>query len=161
MKKLLLLLSMMLACTHAMACSCIFHEGPIEAAVADAYSSASAVVLATAEHVEYLEPFVSNVWSAEQGHHQVTSHNLQRTQFSPLKIWKGELEGLFYTEIGIACCVCGYHFEQGETYLLYLYGPDEHGNYTTSSCSRTKSAFGDIKQELAILDSLARPHGDD
>ncbi|UAL42406.1 hypothetical protein K8B83_16320 [Shewanella inventionis] len=154
MKNVLVLLLLMLATTKAVACSCAFHDGTLEEAVIESYQNASAVVLATAEHVENLEPFVSDVWSEEKGHHKETYYNKQRTQFVALKSWKGEHGKRFFTEIVIACCMCGYSFEEGENYLLYLHGTDKNGYFSTSSCSRTKKATAKIEMELEILSKI-------
>ncbi len=154
MKYALFFFSIMAACSKAIACSCAFHDGSIEEAVTESYENASAVVLATAEHVENLEPFVADVWSEEKGHHKKTYYNSQRTQFVAVKSWKGEHGNRFFTEIVIACCMCGYSFEEGENYLLYLHGPDKNGSFSTSSCSRTKKETDKVKKELKILNKI-------
>ncbi|PCK06950.1 MAG: hypothetical protein COA42_16795 [Alteromonadaceae bacterium] len=154
MRKILLFLLLTVAAVKTMACSCAFQDTLIEEAVLDSYKRAAAVVLATAEHVENLEPFVAEVYSADKGHHKETYHNSQRTQFVALKSWKGEHGKRFFTEIFIACCMCGYSFEEGENYLLYLYGPDKNGYFSTSSCSRTKRETNEINKEIEILNKI-------
>ncbi|PCK07611.1 MAG: hypothetical protein COA42_13360 [Alteromonadaceae bacterium] len=154
MKYAIVLFLIMITAPKAIACSCAFHDGSLEEAVTDSYKNASAVVLATAEHVENFEPLISDVWSEDEGHQKETYYNSQRTQFVALKSWKGEHGKRFFTEIVITCCMCGYRFEEGENYLLYLYGPDKKGNFGTSSCSRTKRETVKIEQELEILNKM-------
>lgn len=157
MKYALLFFLIITGTSKAIACSCAFNDLSIEEAVAESYKNASAVVLATAEHVENFEPLVYDVWSQEKGHHKKTYYNSQRTQFVAVKSWKGDHAKRFITEIVVSCCMCGYSFGEGQNYLLYLYGPDKNGYFSTSSCTRTKREAANIKNELDILNKIGLP----
>ncbi len=154
MRLVLIFLVLTIASAKAMACSCAIQDISIEEAVFDSFKRADVVVLATAENVENRETFESEVYSLEKGHHKETYYNLQRTQFVAVKSWKGAHAKRFYTEIVIACCMCGYIFEEGKNYLLYLYGPDKNGYFSTSSCSRTQRESEAIKEEIEILNKI-------
>ncbi|TRW49444.1 hypothetical protein FM042_00845 [Aliidiomarina halalkaliphila] len=154
MNRLVLVVLLMLYLGKAMACSCAFHEGTLEEAVMDAYQGAVVVVLATAERIERLEPREGDAWNQELGAHRRTYHDRQKTHFVTKQTWKGDHGPTFTTDIVTACCLCGYVFREGQTYLLYLYGPNEDGYFSTSTCSRTKIASDDIDKELEILDLI-------
>jgi hypothetical protein len=153
MTKFIVLIITLLATSSAYSCSCMMEQGSLEDKVLNAYQSASAVLLAKAETVENIKPWVAEVWSEEKGHHKQTRYELQRTQFVALESWKGEHGKRFFTEVEIICCVCGYHFKEGREYLLYLYGPDERGYYSASSCSRTTQMSEKASEEIQILRS--------
>lgn len=154
MKKYILCVSVLISSLKALACSCVFHDGPAEKAVYDSFQQASTVVLATAEHVENLDPLVTDIWSEGKRYYRDSYYNSQRTQFVAIESWKGGHEKRFFTEIITSCCMCGYSFEVGKTYLLYLYGPDKNGYYRTSSCSRTKEDSDQVKKEIEILNNI-------
>lgn len=139
MKKIALLLLLMTVTGSAVACKCLSPKGPMEDDVKTSFNNASSVVLATAEQVEDIEPLSTGQYMS------------QRTKFTAVESWKGSHGKEFFTEIVTVCCKCGYHFQAGINYLLYLSGPDQNGNYNTSTCSRTKREVDGIKQELEVL----------
>jgi hypothetical protein len=49
-------------------------------------------------------------------------------------------------------------FPETGTFLVYAYGPNAKGYYSTSICQRTKPAEA-AKEEIAILDALAAEAG--
>lgn len=157
MKHAIALLLLLAGASNAIACSCFNDASTLEEAVTNAFDNATAVVLATAEQVENLEPFTARAWSEGGKHEQKTYYNLQRTQFVALQSWKGEHGKRFFTDIVIACCMCGYTFEQGQTYLLYLHGPDNNGYYRTSSCSRTSGEPTSIEADVEVFNKLGFP----
>ncbi|MFC2106346.1 hypothetical protein ACFLS0_06320 [Candidatus Bipolaricaulota bacterium] len=63
-------------------------------------------------------------------------------------VWKGTLEQETVVRTTFTCCVCGYAFQIGETYLVYAYG-DESG-IRTSVCTRTKP-IALAKDDLDVL----------
>ncbi len=83
----------------------------------------------------------SNIWKLTMIH------------FSIIKSWKGHLKKDLYTRIITQCCLCGYSFEEKKKYLLYLYGPDKEGFYSTSICIRTTYAEN-AEEDIEILDEL-------
>ncbi|WP_194755957.1 hypothetical protein [Aliidiomarina indica] len=140
MKYLIFIVFVVLYSGKAVACSCAFHDGTLEEAVMDSYHGAAAVVLATAERVEQFNRRENN--------------ERQKTHFVTKQTWKGDHGPRFKTDIVTACCLCGYAFSEGQTYLLYLYGPNEDGYFSTNICSRTKIASDEIDKELEILDLI-------
>jgi hypothetical protein len=142
MKKIVLLLLLMSVTGSAAACKCLSPKGPMEDDVKTSFKNASSVVLATAEQVEGIEPLSTGQYMS------------QRTKFTAVESWKGSHGKTFFTEIVTVCCKCGYHFQAGKNYLLYLHGPDENGSYNTSTCSRTKREVEGIKEELEVLKAL-------
>jgi len=66
-------------------------------------------------------------------------------------LWKGEVgetQRLFTT---FTCCVCGFHFEIGEEYLVYA--TDVDGMLRTSMCTRT-TLLSAASEDLVILGDL-------
>jgi hypothetical protein len=85
----------------------------------------------------------------------VTSIKEVKSEFEPLKvtfkvdrIWKGisETEVSIYT--GRDSAGCGYHFEEGESYLIYA--SETEGKLTTGLCSLTKE-LSSADQDITIL----------
>jgi len=140
---------LMAASGGALACSCWRSEGGEAEQVKSAYNDAAAVVLARAESVS--EERVKRAYLPDN--EEIYPGEL--THFSEIRSWKGSHGKQFYTRIITACCMCGISFVAGETYLLYLYGPDKEGFYSTSICSRTSGALNVEDSELRLLDQLA------
>lgn len=67
--------------------------------------------------------------------------------------WKGDAEAVVVIKVTTECCLCGYRFEQGETYLVYANGPYEDGYYSTTSCTRTR-LFDQSDADIKELDKL-------
>lgn len=66
-----------------------------------------------------------------------------------LQSWKGvqsESVSVFTTSI---CCICGYSFERGETYLIYTYSGNR-GELRTNMCTRTQK-IADAAIDLRVL----------
>lgn len=152
MGNILLFVFLQLIIAKAYSCSCAYSDGELEDQVREAFESASSVVLAKVETIEKLEPFQYS--QDDDSSEQRTFYYRHKTHFSEVQSWKGKHGKQFYTNIVVACCMCGYTFEEGRVYLLYLYGPDEQGFYSTSSCSRTTRLSEELKPELEILNSL-------
>ena len=79
----------------------------------------------------------------------------QVTVFEVKKMWKGERSlNKITTKIITTCCLCGYEFEFGKTYLVYaLKGSVNENLYVTSICSRTKYALEAIV-DMEILNKI-------
>ncbi|MFC6635477.1 hypothetical protein [Microbulbifer taiwanensis] len=154
MKNIIFLLFLQLMAVKAYSCSCAFGSGELEDQVKQAFENASAVVLAKVESIEKLEPYEYQVEIGSSK--KETSYNRHKTHFSEIKSWKGEHGKQFYTDIVVACCMCGFHFEEGKEYLLYLYGPNEEGYFSTSVCSRTTRLTDEANQEIEVLNDLLK-----
>ncbi len=129
----------------SLSCSCVFQPDDLEEAVMAAYESVSSVVLAQVESVSEAKSIKKIA--------QTYEFESEVTQFTEIKSWKGQHGKHFETNIITSCCMCGMSFEKGQTYLLYLDGPDANGHYSTSICTRTareENALEDIK----ILDGM-------
>jgi hypothetical protein len=135
---------------YSLACSCIFEERGLEEAVQDSLHQASSVVLAQAVHVKQNNTPIPT--DASIGPDFDWGGDI--TQFNEIQSWKGEHGKSFHTKINTMCCMCGYSFEAGKEYLLYLYGPNDDGYYSTSICSRTKPK-DHAEEEIQVLNRIA------
>jgi len=138
----ILVIVFLLYSAKAFSCSCVPQPENQRKGVEDALGYSSSVVLALATSVTRVPP--------EDKHYDPKK---DITEFSEIESWKGVHGKKFYTKIVTVCCMCGFRFEQGETYLLYLGGPDAEGFYTTSTCSRTKK-LASAKADVQILRKL-------
>jgi hypothetical protein len=130
----------------AIACSCMSPSLNHYDAVRSAYESADSVVIATAENIVQTDiPYSDRDGSTAVG---------EVTEFVSVSSFKGSHGKRFYTRIITACCMCGFVFEIGRTYLLYLVESREPGYYTTSICSRTE-VVEMAADDIAVLESLA------
>ena len=145
----LLLALLIFESSAALACSCArYADSDFDDLVQRAYNSASSVLLATAKTIEpakTIMKFSDEEYEAES----------EITHFVTEQSWKGKHDKQFSTKIVTECCACGFSFEEGKQYLLYLYGPKEDGFYGTSICSRTKSSeHEDAQKEVKLLDTI-------
>ena len=62
---------------------------------------------------------------------------IDETTFEVLQAWKGVSSDRIISRISIVCCLCGYPFEAGKTYLVYGMMKDD-GTLYTSICYRTQ-----------------------
>lgn len=149
MTRLVAVALLMVLARGALACSCAFPEGTLEEKVRGSFETAAAVVLARAESISEAQlpsPFGGTDSLRLPG---------EITHFSEIRSWKGSHGKQFYTRIVTACCMCGKSFSEGDTYLLYLYGPDDEGFYGASTCSRTSEQSRIEEGELEALDRIA------
>lgn len=137
--KILLAAGLLLYSILAFPCSCAFQSGDIYKQVRESSSSASSVLIAQVESIEI----------SQSDTHLTT----EITHFSEIESWKGIHGKQIYTKIVTTCCMCGISFVEGKTYLLYLYGPNKQGYYSSSSCTRTKPAEG-AEEEVEVLNSI-------
>jgi len=143
MKNIILILFLWIP-LGAFACSCK-RPPPNEeftVTIKKAYDGASAVVVAKAKMSE------------------MTERDYEITEFLAIRSWKGKFGDYFRTKVNMACCVCGISFVPGETYLLYLNGPDENGYYDTHMCMRTTHFKSDrARQDIQFLNELVPDQG--
>lgn len=137
--KILLVSVSLLYSALAISCSCGSRSGEFFKDVSEASLSATSILVAKVESVR-----LSQVDSPLK---------IETTHFSEIESWKGDHGKQVYTRIITECCVCGFSFAEGKIYLLYLYGPDDLGYYSTSICSRTK-LFDGSEEEVKILNSI-------
>jgi len=147
--KYLAILVLYLISFSAFGCSCAPYSKDPSEAVLEAYSSSTAVVLATAESIEKVK--TTNPWG--KGEVDSYEYDVEITHFISLRSWKGSHGKNFYTRIITNCCMCGLKFTEEETYLLYLDGPHDNGYYSTSTCSRTVN-LERAETDIKILDAL-------
>ena len=75
---------------------------------------------------------------------------IDETTFKVLKSWKGVSSDRIVSRISIVCCLCGYTFEAGKTYLVYAMMKDG-GMIYSSTCSRTQPMTSEqMSQSLDI-----------
>lgn len=55
--------------------------------------------------------------------------------------WKGPVSNMIEVETANICCICGYTFEEGKSYLIYSNSADAK-SLSVSSCSRTQLLVG-------------------
>ena len=60
--------------------------------------------------------------------------------------WKGPVTEFLEVETANICCLCGYSFEDGKTYIIYSYSSDP-ASLGVSSCSRTSEIVGKSPDE--------------
>ncbi|WP_462156602.1 hypothetical protein [Pseudoalteromonas sp. GB56] len=129
----LLLATLSMSAFYTFACSCR------DVTVQEATEYADAVVIATAVNIEH-------VLSPNERFDPQT----KKTFFTVLEVFKGQEMSELQTQIDTVCCICGMSFTQGETYLLYLQGPDQEGFYHASTCSRSRG-IKYAQEDLQIL----------
>lgn len=149
MIRTILTLSVLLLPTAGFACSCAFDDLPLKEAVKQSLSNADSVVLAQAQVIHI------KVRTEEEPIPFDIELDGVITQFNQVQSWKGSHGKSFHTRINTAGGMCGYSFSEGKTYLLYLYGADDDGYYTTSTCSRTKP-LRRVERELEVLNDLTQ-----
>ncbi len=143
MKIMLVMITLMMA-WEADACSCMRPDPNHDVAVREAWTRATAVVLATAETVEKVPG--SSIKPGGKPQHEITT-------FTRLKHWKGDVPESFETSIVTECCLCGISFSEGQTYLLYLYKSEGSDHYSTSICNRNM-LHADADADMARLDRI-------
>ena len=61
---------------------------------------------------------------------------IDETTFRVVKSWKGVSSDRIVSRISTVCCLCGFQFEVGKTYLVYASIRDD-GTISSSICNRT------------------------
>lgn len=116
---------LLLAQGTAQACSCVHPSDDLEEDIRWAFDDADAVVVAKAVGVERLP----------QGPDDEFDLEIEITELNAAVSFKGNPPAVLRTKVVTVCCVCGYSFTEGETYLLFLY-EEEDGFYSTNICTR-------------------------
>ena len=143
-----ILLAMIFTYSSAiLACSCAQVEPDINRAVTQAYKGAARVVVAQATVIETRN--IKKAWMEKESQGQEG----QITRFTVLDNFKGEALDTLSTKSLKSGTSCDVFFEQGKAYLLYLYGPDQEGFYSTTICNRSIMLEG-AKQDLEMLRRL-------
>ena len=125
---ILIALACFLATVESSACSCVPPPEDLKEGVARALERADLVFLGEAENV-----------ALDVDKEKKFSPMIQTSTFYVLESWKGEKVTRVTTKINIQCCVCGFSFDEGETYLIFGY-EREDGFYSTSICSMSNRA---------------------
>jgi hypothetical protein len=77
-------------------------------------------------------------------------------RFKVQRKWKGAVTEDVSVYTGNVCCICGYKFEVGESYLVYAYGTDR---LSTNICTRT-AKLSEAEKDLKVLGKAMPPkHG--
>ena len=135
---------MALVANVAWACKCNWGNLEPREGYAEMIAAVDAVTLATA--IEVKTDYSFGNWP---------DLGTKLTKFEPQRTWKGDFHHSFQTKIDTNCCVCGVSFEVGQTYVLFLHGPDAEGYYSTSSCARARIRHHQsMEDEILILDEL-------
>jgi len=126
------------AAEHANACSCLFQDPKDPGVVEEALESADIVFVGAVESAE-----IDGPPEGEYG------RMIQTTVFVVKDSWKGETVNRITTRVNVQCCLCGFRFEEDQTYLIFAHEREE-GVYTVSVCSlsRTLAEAGDIIRRL-------------
>jgi len=154
MKFSLLFIFFQLVSTASLACSCVPYKADDIKHINQSYAEASSVVIAKVVGIENLNPEETIMYNEERGRFKKTIYHTQRTSFITEKSWKGNHGSEFYTDITVSCCACGFRFEVGQSYLLYLDGPDNKGFYSTSSCHRSSKMKNGLENEIRNLNKI-------
>lgn len=133
--------------SDVVACSCIRESDDQRTAVETAFKKADLVFVG---RIESKERFSLEEYDTEIEY--------ERTQFYVVESWKGEKAARVYIESSVTCCLCGYEFPRTGSFLVYAYGPDANGYYSTSNCSRTKELKA-ADAEIAILNEISAGEG--
>lgn len=133
----LFVIALLLSTSDAYACSCGGYSEDIDEEIRKSYEWYPSIFLGTAERVTMLPG----------------DEELQETVFTVHKVWKGEIDTTITTTISLMCCICGYQFEKGITYLVFA-AKHDNGRHTVSICSLTKQA-GHAADYIRILDQIS------
>ena len=124
---LLLLASLIIAPSVAVACTCMAFPDDVAKAAATAYAQADVIFLGTVTDIK------TKRWQQPIG--------VRETTFELLDVWKG-LSGRSPAIVSsaIGSLACGYKFDKPGEYLVFAYWDDERQILTTSMCDLTRKA---------------------
>ena len=141
--KRFVILMFLLIPVDVFSCSCAKFIGSIEEHVADELSNSSAVFLGTVEKIEKVGP-----------HDDLDLQKIVKVHFKVSKSWKYISGNTAIVSTITQCCLCGYNFIEGMSYLVYANSPDNRlDDLWASICSRTTLLIN-AKKDLEILDKL-------
>jgi hypothetical protein len=134
------------------ACSC--GHSSIEDAFADTDAIFVGKVVAIEKNVNSLMRWVRQSYDDLTGKPplDMSMYNMTIT-LNVKKTWKGTISKSItvQTPDPSVCCICGFEFEVGESYLVYANGSP----LFTNICRRTKN-LGEATSEISQLDALKR-----
>ena len=124
---LLLLASLIIAPSVAVACTCMAFPDDVAKAAATAYAQADVIFLGTVTDIK------TKRWQQPIG--------VRETTFELLDVWKG-LSGRSPAVVSsaIGSLACGYKFDKPGEYLVFAYWDVERQILTTSMCDLTRKA---------------------
>jgi hypothetical protein len=128
--QLLVLSALVVYPAHAFSCSCVEPLENVAEDIAVSYKNADVVFLGKAEKVVRVPAQKETL--EKEGY----DPKLDDTTFKVLDSWKGVNTAHVVSRISTVCCLCGYKFEAGKTYLIYA-EIKEGGTIYTSICNRT------------------------
>ena len=129
-RSILLLLGMLAFPDEAFSCSCSPPRAEVETDIKVSVGRADIVFLGKAETV--VQVATPKELIKKEGY----DPEIDETTFEVLKSWKGVHSDRIVSRISTVCCLCGFRFEAGKTYLVYASLKDD-GTISTSTCSRT------------------------
>lgn len=142
MKKLLFAcVAFLLLPIGAWACSCVEVTDDLSYEMRNAFENSDAVVVAKALSITVLPP--------PDDHDLDIDPEIHITDLNAIISFKGDVPPRFQTKIETVCCVCGFTFAEGETYLLFLY-EEEDGFYSTNICTRNMF-FEDAREAIEVI----------
>ena len=131
MGSFLLLLGLLAFPAEVFSCSCAPPGEDVETDIKVSLGRADVVFLGKAEKVVRVATPKEII--KKEGY----DPEIDETTFKVLKSWKGVSSDRIVSRISTVCCMCGYHFEAGKTYLVYASMRDG-GTISTSICNRTQ-----------------------
>ena len=145
----LLLLGLFAFPAEVFSCFCVPPREDVETDIKVSVGRADVVFLGKAEKVVRIA--TSKEFIKKEGYDPA----IDETTFGVLKSWKGVSSDRIVTRISIVCCLCGYQFEAGKTYLVYATMEDE-GTISTSICHRTQPLTSEQISESIDIKVLNR-----
>ena len=140
----LLLLGLLAFPAEVFSCSCAPPREDVETDIKVSVGRADVVFLGKAEKVVRVATPKEII--KKEGYNP----EIDETTFEVLKSWKGVSSNRIVSRISIVCCLCGYQFEAGKTYLVYASMEDD-GTISTSICNRTQPLTSEeINQSIDI-----------
>lgn len=120
----------------ASACSCLVPEPGVslKTQVREARSSATAIFAGKVVSIRY---------SDEKMNDQPVK---MYAKIAVTRSWKGPVSEFIEVETANICCICGYTFEVGKSYIIYSNSTDP-SSLGVSSCSRTSQIVGKSPDE--------------
>lgn len=132
----------------AIGCSCAMRGVLFEEQVAEAFSTATYVLLGEVASVESIVE-THTLPNGRKGQHEV-----QLARIKVLRSWKGDKKAgeILLTRTTTTCCMCGWEVKAGQQLIVYAYGPEPVG---LSYCSRT--AVADLgSPDIPVIERILR-----
>jgi hypothetical protein len=132
----------------AQACRCQRQSPDLSEAVSKSFTGSALIFLGEVQSINPAKP-------AELPAGLSGSISVERdtTVFNVHKIWKGDARLSDNIALIAQRTDCTYWFKAGSSYLVYAYGPDEDGYYSTNKCSLT-TTVENADEQIEILNAL-------